>query len=75
MVKLEGLHVVTGAFGYTGRWIAHHLLKQEAQVRTLTNSIGRDSPLFLNYLNFAKLSLNFAKFSLATTLRSTIGSG
>ena len=75
MVKLEGLHVVTGAFGYTGRWMDHHLLKQGAQVRTLTNSIGRDDPLLLNYLNFAKLSLNFAKFSLATTLRSTIGSG
>ena len=44
MVKLEGLHVVTGAFGYTGRWIAHNLLEQGAEVRTLTNSIGRDDP-------------------------------
>jgi uncharacterized protein YbjT (DUF2867 family) len=44
MVKLEGLHVVTGAFGYTGRWIAHHLLERGAEVRTLTNSIGRDDP-------------------------------
>ena len=44
MVKLEGLHTVTGAFGYTGRWIAHHLLKRGAKVRTLTNSIGRDDP-------------------------------
>ena len=44
MVKLEGLHVVTGAFGYTGRWIAHNLLERGAEVRTLTNSIGRDDP-------------------------------
>ena len=44
MVKLEGLHVVTEAFGYTGRWIAHHLLERGAEVRTLTNSIGRDDP-------------------------------
>ena len=44
MVKLEGLHVVTGAFGYTGRWIAHYLLERGAEVRTLTNSIGRDDP-------------------------------
>ena len=44
MVKLEGLHVVTGAFGYTGRWITHHLLERGAEVRTLTNSIGRADP-------------------------------
>ena len=35
MVKLEGLHVVTGAFGYTGRWIAHKLLEKGEKVRTL----------------------------------------
>ena len=38
------LHVVTGAFGYSGRWIAHHLLKQDVHVRTLTNAVGRDDP-------------------------------
>lgn len=38
------LHVVTGAFGYSGRWIAHHLLEKGVQVRTLTNAIGRDDP-------------------------------
>ena len=38
------LHVVTGAFGYTGRWIAHRLLNQGKQVRTLTNAVGRDDP-------------------------------
>ena len=38
------LHVVTGAFGYSGRWIAHHLLKEDVHVRTLTNAVGRDDP-------------------------------
>ena len=38
------LHVVTGAFGYSGRWIAHHLLDQDVHVRTLTNAVGRDDP-------------------------------
>ena len=38
------LHVVTGAFGYSGRWIAHHLLDQGVHVRTLTNAVGRDDP-------------------------------
>ena len=38
------LHVVTGAFGYSGRWVAHHLLKSDARVRTLTNAVGRDDP-------------------------------
>ena len=40
----QGLHVVTGAFGYTGRWIAHQLLEKGEKVRTLTNAIGRDDP-------------------------------
>ncbi|SVA25005.1 uncharacterized protein METZ01_LOCUS77859 [marine metagenome] len=38
------LHVVTGAFGYTGRWIAHQLLEKGERVRTLTNAIDRDDP-------------------------------
>ena len=40
----EALHVVTGAFGYTGKWIAHQLLEQGEKVRTLTNAVGRDDP-------------------------------
>ena len=40
----EELHVVTGAFGYTGRWIAHQLLNEGKRVRTLTNDVGRDDP-------------------------------
>ena len=37
-------HVVTGAFGYSGRWIAKELLNSGYIVRTLTNAIGRDDP-------------------------------
>jgi len=35
------LHVVTGAFGYSGRYIAERLLTRGCKVRTLTNSPGR----------------------------------
>ena len=39
-----GLHVVTGAFGYTGKYIARELLRRGARVRTLTNSLHRENP-------------------------------
>ena len=35
------LHVVTGAFGYSGRYIAQRLLDSGHRVRTVTNSPGR----------------------------------
>jgi len=38
------LHVVTGAFGYSGKYIATRLLKQGHNVRTLTNSMRRANP-------------------------------
>ncbi len=38
------LHVVTGAFGYSGRYIAKELLARGARVRTLTNSEHRGNP-------------------------------
>lgn len=38
------LHVVTGAFGYSGRYIAKRLLDAGCVVRTLTNSPGRANP-------------------------------
>ncbi len=37
----EPLHVVTGAFGYSGRYIAARLLDRGVRVRTITNSGGR----------------------------------
>jgi uncharacterized protein YbjT (DUF2867 family) len=40
-----GLQVVTGAFGFSGSYIAARLLKAGFRVRTLTNSPERASPL------------------------------
>ncbi|MHC4416750.1 MAG: NAD(P)H-binding protein [Planctomycetota bacterium] len=40
----QELHVVTGAFGYTGRSIAQRLLEAGCAVRTLTNSLNRPHP-------------------------------
>jgi len=40
----QDVHVVTGAFGYSGRWIAKELLSRGKSVRTLTNAVGRDDP-------------------------------
>jgi uncharacterized protein YbjT (DUF2867 family) len=39
-----GLHAVTGAFGYSGRYIALRLLEQGRGVVTLTNSPDRANP-------------------------------
>lgn len=38
------LHAVTGAFGYTGRFITHRLLDKGIDVIALTNSVNRDNP-------------------------------
>jgi uncharacterized protein YbjT (DUF2867 family) len=38
------LHVVTGAFGFSGKYIARRLLDAGHTVRTLTNSINRPNP-------------------------------
>lgn len=38
------IHVVTGAFGYSGKYITKHLLDTGYQVRTLTNSVTRFNP-------------------------------
>ncbi len=40
----QGIHVVTGAFGYSGSRIAHRLVQRGMTVRTLTNS-SRAHPL------------------------------
>ena len=37
-------HLITGAFGYSGRYIARRLLDDGAEVRTLTNSPDRRNP-------------------------------
>jgi NADH dehydrogenase len=38
------LHAVTGAFGYSGKYITEHLLTQGHRVITLTNSVNRPNP-------------------------------
>jgi NADH dehydrogenase len=43
MMESQG-QVVTGAFGYSGRYIAQRLLAQGRRVRTLTNSPHRENP-------------------------------
>jgi len=40
----QELHVVTGAFGYSGRYITARLLRAGHRVRTLTNSPQRANP-------------------------------
>lgn len=40
----QELHVVTGAFGYSGKYIATRLLAEGHRVRTLTNSMQRANP-------------------------------
>ncbi len=39
-----GLHAVTGAFGYSGKYIAQRLLAEGQSVITLTNSLHRKNP-------------------------------
>ena len=39
-----GIHAVTGAFGYSGKYIAKRLLGRGVPTITLTNSLGRKNP-------------------------------
>ncbi|NIS78666.1 MAG: NAD(P)H-binding protein [Anaerolineales bacterium] len=40
----QDIHAVTGAFGYSGKYIASRLLREGKTVRTLTNSPDRANP-------------------------------
>jgi NADH dehydrogenase len=51
------IHAVTGAFGYSGRYIAARLLAEGRDVITLTNSTPRDNP-FGNRLRAFPLSFD-----------------
>ena len=51
------LHVVTGAFGYTGRYIAQRLLEGGSQVKTLTGR-SRGSNPFSQQIAVAPLDFN-----------------
>ena len=59
----QQLHAVTGAFGYSGKYIAHRLLAKGYRVCTLTNSLQRKNPFGnrvaahpFNFDNLAALS-------------------
>ncbi len=43
-MQTNGLHAITGAFGFSGKHIARRLLDKKLPVRTLTNSPGRNNP-------------------------------
>ncbi len=43
-MKSREIHVVTGAFGFSGKYIAGRLLDAGHEVRTLTNSPDRENP-------------------------------
>lgn len=47
-----GIHAVTGAFGYSGKYIARKLLAKGRNVVTLTNSLHRESPFGENIQAF-----------------------
>lgn len=44
MERKQALHMVTGAFGYSGKYIARRLLAKGHRVQTLTNSVNRENP-------------------------------
>jgi len=41
---MENIHAVTGAFGYSGKYIAARLIESGHRVITLTNSVNRSNP-------------------------------
>ena len=41
---LKNIHCVTGAFGYSGKYIVRRLLEKNLAVQTLTNSLFRPNP-------------------------------
>ncbi len=43
-METKEIHVVTGAFGYSGKYIARRLLAAGHEVRTLTNSLQKPNP-------------------------------
>ncbi len=69
------LNVVTGAFGYTGRYIAQRLLSMGKMVRTLTGHPNRQNPfgdqLSVAPLNFESQSELTGDLQGATTLYNT----
>ena len=69
------LHVVTGAFGFSGKYIALRLLERGIRVRTLTNHPDGDSPLRTRIevapLNFRNVEELVRSLQGATTVYNT----
>ena len=63
----ENIHAVTGAFGYSGKYIAQRLLEEGRSVLTLTNSLHRRNP-FGDRLRVQPLNFD-APEKLAESLR------
>lgn len=40
----QDIHAVTGAFGYSGKYIAERLIDEGKKVITITNSLNRKNP-------------------------------
>lgn len=66
------MDVVTGAFSYTGRWIADELLRREREVVTLSRSAALPgSPIAARPLQFADLEALTRSLEGAQTLYNT----
>jgi hypothetical protein len=67
----QELHVVTGAFGYSGKYIAAGLLAQSQRVRALRDLLQRPNPfgsqVEAHPFNFGRQQ------DLVESLRSTMG--
>ena len=75
MMDQNKLSVVTGAFGYTGKYIARRLLEQDSRVRTLTRTPVSRSPfgdqVEVRPLDFADPAGLVASLEGADTLYNT----
>ncbi|HEV2491995.1 MAG TPA: NAD(P)H-binding protein [Terriglobia bacterium] len=75
MQDTRNLNVVTGAFGYTGRYITQRLLVEGEEVRTLTGHPGRINPfqdrVSVALLNFGDPAELTASLRGAATLYNT----
>jgi NADH dehydrogenase len=69
------LHVVTGAFGYSGRYIATELIARGERVRTLSNSAARGNPfgdgIEIHQLDFSRPDLIVESLRGADVLYNT----
>ncbi len=74
-MESQPLHVVTGAFGYSGKYIARRLLRAGHRIRTLTNSPARRNPfgdqIEVRPFDFADRSRLAASLQGATVLYNT----